>query len=103
MKANTLLYGAIIAIILLAPQAFADDANPDEPKTMSGISILGNQEAPKSLVIVPWKGSELGANPGLASDMLDAGAVPVDRDVFMRQLDYYQIRAGRETDITSRR
>src|SRR5215471_11005723 len=25
-----------------------------------GMSILGNQEAPKALVIVPWKSSELG-------------------------------------------
>ena len=25
------------------------------PKTMSGMSILGNEEAPKSLVIIPWK------------------------------------------------
>lgn len=25
------------------------------PKALSGMSILGNQEAPKALVIVPWK------------------------------------------------
>ena len=30
------------------------------PKTMSGMSILGNEETPKSLVIVPWKSSEMG-------------------------------------------
>src|SRR6266566_1022470 len=28
-----------------------------------GMSILGNQEAPKALVIVPWKSSELGNGP----------------------------------------
>ena len=32
----------------------------DSPKTMSGMSILGNEEAPKSLVIIPWKSSRLG-------------------------------------------
>src|SRR5690349_14924445 len=31
-----------------------------------GMSILGNQEAPKSLVIVPWKTSELGGSPGVS-------------------------------------
>src|SRR5512134_276041 len=31
-----------------------------------GMSILGNQDAPKSLVIVPWKSSELGRSPGIA-------------------------------------
>jgi hypothetical protein len=62
-------------------------------KTLSGMSILGNQEAPKSLVIVPWKSSQLGDAIGLAQG-LDDGRGPVDREVFMRQLDYYEIRSG---------
>ena len=57
-----------------------------------GMSILGNQEAPKSLVIVPWKSSELGASPGI-SPMLDDSRQPVDREVFMRALSYYEIRS----------
>ena len=57
-----------------------------------GMSILGNQEAPTSLVIVPWKGSELGGSPGI-SLMLDDSRQPVDKDVFMRSLRYYEIRA----------
>src|SRR6266542_1120154 len=57
-----------------------------------GMSILGNQEAPKSLVIVPWKSSELGASPGI-SPMLDDSRQPVDKEVFMRALSYYEIRA----------
>jgi len=64
-----------------------------EDKQMSGISILGNQEAPKSLVIVPWKSSEIGAGVGLANSLNDRAA-PVDRDVFARQLRYYAIRVG---------
>src|SRR2546429_9953057 len=35
-----------------------------------GMSILGNQEAPKALVIVPWKSSELGNGPNV-STLLD--------------------------------
>ena len=64
-----------------------------DAKTLAGISILGNQEAPKSLVIVPWKGSEIGDMPGL-SRLLDDSVQPVDKDVFMRELSYYQIRQG---------
>jgi len=60
---------------------------------MSGMSILGNDEAPKSLVIVPWKSSQLGDMPGL-SKLLDDSAQPVDKDVFMRELAYYQIRSN---------
>jgi len=73
--------------------ARAEPAAPDQPRTMSGMSILGNEEAPKSLVIVPWKGSELGEDLNL-TDTLDQRARPVDKDVFMRELDYYAIRSG---------
>ncbi len=56
------------------------------------MSILGNQEAPKSLVIVPWKSSEIGDSPGI-SPMLDNSRQPVDKEVFMRALRYYEIRS----------
>jgi hypothetical protein len=66
----------------------------DKPKTLSGMSILGNEEAPKSLVIIPWKSSELGDDISL-SDTLDDRARPVDKDVFLRELSYYEIRSGK--------
>jgi len=69
----------------------------NQPKAMSGMSILGNEEAPKSLVIVPWKSSELGDNISL-SDTLDDRARPVDKEVFLRQLHFYEIRAGKVQD-----
>ena len=63
------------------------------PKTLSGMSILGNEEAPKSLVIIPWKSSELGDDISL-SDTLDERARPVDKEVFQRELSFYEIRSG---------
>ena len=57
-----------------------------------GMSILGNQEAPTSLVIVPWKSSELGRSLGI-SPMLDDSRLPIDKEVFMRMLSYYEIRS----------
>lgn len=62
-------------------------------KLISGMSIVGNDEAPKSLVIVPWKSSELGQSLDFSKSQ-DDGRQPVDRDVFMRELHYYQIRTG---------
>ncbi len=38
----------------------------EKAKTPSAMSILGNEEAPKSLVIVPWKSSELGDDISLS-------------------------------------
>ena len=70
------------------------DAKAADAKTLAGISILGNQEAPKSLVIVPWKSSEIGNGIGV-SRALDTRIRAVDKDVFLRELKYYEIREGR--------
>jgi len=76
----------------------APAAAPAKPEVRTdgdlGMSILGNQDAPKALVIVPWKSSELGATLGIAP-LLDDSRQPVDRDVFLRALSYYEIRSGR--------
>ena len=82
-----------IALLLAAGVARSDDAAAKGDKVLSGMSIVGNDEAPKSLVIVPWKSSGLGDTLDVGSALGD-GRQPVDRDVFMRELDYYQIRAA---------
>jgi len=66
------------------------DAKASDAKELSGISIVGNDEAPKSLYIVPWKSSEIGAATSMGMK-LDERATPVDRDVFKRQLDFYEV------------
>jgi hypothetical protein len=68
-------------------------AKSEEEVKMSGMSILGNDEAPKSLVIVPWKSSQLGDTPAI-SRLLDDSTQPVDKEVFLRELAYYQIRSN---------
>jgi hypothetical protein len=70
--------------------AAAQSAAPTT-KALSGMSVLGNQEAPKSLVIVPWKSSRIGDPVGLQRSVDDARQ-PVDREVFMRELGYYELR-----------
>ena len=89
-----------------APQVPTESAPPkteEDSKLISvpggkalGMSILGNQEAPKALVIVPWKSSELGNTMGI-STMLDDSKSPIDKEVFMRMLSYYEIRSGGAT------
>ena len=84
-------------LLISGPLHAADAPGGGSPapgdKTLLGISILGNQEAPKALVIVPWKSSQLGDTLGI-SRSLDDSRQPVDRDVFMRELAYYEIRAS---------
>lgn len=75
------------------PTVAAAQPSAGGPRNLAGMSILGNQEAPTSLVIVPWKSSELGNGIGV-SRALDPGIGPVDKEVFMRELRYYEIRTG---------
>ena len=70
-----------------------DAKGKGEAKELSGISIVGNKEAPKSLFIVPWKSSELGVETGLASSLLNEDLKPVDKEVFERELEFYSITA----------
>lgn len=78
---------ACLAVSLLWPLLVGAE---EEPKEVSGISIVGNDEAPKSLYIVPWKSSEMGVESGLSSNLMDDGMGPVDKEVFMRQLDFFE-------------
>ena len=86
----------LCVILLPAVMALAQDVKnvnkekQSDPKELSGMSIVGNDEAPKSLYIVPWKSSEIGVETSLDM-MLNEGDVPVDRDVFRRQLEFYQV------------
>ena len=63
----------------------------EEVKELSGISIIGNKEAPKSLYIVPWKNSEVGVETSLNSGLLDDSNKLIDKEVFMRELEFYEL------------
>lgn len=87
----------VCLVLFPAVLAAAGDVNGDEQskaKELSGMSIVGNDEAPKSLYIVPWKSSEVGAETSL-NTLLNEGDVPVDRDVFKRQLDFYKVSSSK--------
>ena len=76
--------------VVMATAQDVDKDKQSEAKELSGMSIVGNDEAPKSLYIVPWKSSEIGVETSL-NTMLNEGDIPVDRDVFKRQLNFYQV------------
>ena len=83
------------ALLLSTPVCAQDKSQAgnkaeSEAKAVSGMSIVGNNESPKSLYIVPWNGSELGAETRFNSSLLDDSTAPVDKEVFMRALDYYE-------------
>ncbi len=58
--------------------------------TLGRTEITGNQELPKVLYIVPWQKAEPGDLTGRpVNTLLDEVLAPLDREEFIRQVDYY--------------
>ncbi|MFV8781518.1 hypothetical protein ACNKU7_03755 [Microbulbifer sp. SA54] len=102
-KKNLKVVLAMTGCLLPLPAFAAEDTAKgtekkvdNQVKELSGISIIGNKEAPKSLYIVPWKSSEVGVESGLNSTLLDPTLQPLDKEVFMRELEFYQLSLSEE-------
>lgn len=60
-------------------------------------TVTGNRELPKVLYIVPWKRADVGNLPGQPfNTLLDEALTPVDREVFRRQVEYYQAISNKD-------
>ena len=89
------ILNSVLVLLLSQTMVFAEEKKvDDEVKELSGISIIGNKEAPKSLYIVPWQNSEVGVATSLNSGLLDDSMRPVDKEVFLRELDFYELSHG---------
>ena len=80
-----------VIAILLGHVLPGSCANAADRLDLEGTTITGNQELPKALHIVPWKSAEAGdlaARP--MNSLVDEILAPIDRDVFLRELDYYE-------------
>jgi hypothetical protein len=82
------LYHYAITILFSVGIFFSVQA--EERLEMEGTAIIGNQELPKVLYIVPWKPSELPdlSEPPLQS-LIDDALAPVDREEFRREVLYH--------------
>ena len=59
--------------------------------------ITGNQELPKVLYIVPWQKADPGDLMGRpVNTLLDEVLAPIDREEFVRQVDYYDDLYGED-------
>ena len=76
----------LLSCILISNTVFADQ-NVQE---LNGISIIGNKELPKSLVIVPWKASLPGEGDFFLQRHINEYIQPVDKEVFQRKVNFYQ-------------
>ena len=69
----------------------AQPLSAQEVLELEAISIIGNPELPKTLVLVPWKRplpGELTGQP--EGSLLRETLAPIDPPVFRREVQYYQ-------------
>jgi hypothetical protein len=80
-----------LAYLLILSSCATGATNAADSLDLEGATIIGNRELPKALHIVPWKSpqaGELAARP--VNSLVDEILAPVDRDVFLRELEYYE-------------
>jgi len=66
---------------------------------LSRTEITGNQELPKVLYIVPWQKSDPGDLMGKpVNTLMDEVLAPIDREEFLRQVDYYYDLNGKNEE-----
>jgi len=80
------VFGAALLAVLLPATGVTEDR-----LDLEGTTITGNQELPKALHIVPWKAAATGDLAGRPlNSLVDELLAPIDRDVFLRELEYYE-------------
>ena len=78
-------------LLLACLMVICIQGHTEETMNLDGSTIVGNRELPKALHIVPWKSAEAGDLAGRPmNSLIDEVLAPVDRDVFLRELEYYE-------------
>lgn len=79
----------ICCSLLLSLPALAEDKSA-EPALST--NIIGSQEAPTVLNVVPWKDKEVKLEKkDPTSTLLNRVLEPLDQEVLMREVEYYRI------------
>ncbi len=88
-----------ITVVALSAALLASVVVAEDRLSLEGDAIVGSRELPKVLYIVPWKSARLGALAGGAgSSSLDTSWEALDRDLFRRQVGYYEMLRGAKAE-----
>ena len=60
-------------------------------KARTGTTVIGEQESPIGLYIMPWRQSQAQAGLDRPARLLDEALLPLDPDVFKRQVEYHRV------------
>ena len=99
------LASALIALPATAQKAPQPLPNPEKPgeerprvnvgpredlRDDSGTTIVGERESPIGLYITPWRNAYAEQDIDRPARLLRVDMSPIDRDVFTRQVEYYE-------------
>ena len=84
---RNIFFSVIAGFVVLSGQTLAADR-----LELDNTAIIGSRELPKVLYIVPWKNSRIGTLAGVSEKgSFKESMTALDRDVFLRELDYYRV------------
>lgn len=89
-----IIISALLAALLGLPlAALAQTASPaEEPAVKTdgdGTTVVGDRESPIGLYITPWRNAAPEAELDRPARFLEEQLLPIDADVFRRQIEYY--------------
>lgn len=92
MRVKTITASLIVALASAAHGAEGDD---DTAVT----NVIGTQEAPTVLNVVPWKDREVKLEKkDPTSSLLNRVLEPLDQEVLMREIEYHQLLTSKPED-----
>ena len=98
-------YARYVLCTALSGMLISSSSLAQDRVELEGTAIIGNRELPKVLYIVPWKkpnADNLMGNP--VGNLVREALAIVDRDVFLREVEYYKrIRGDEGTAATSKK
>ena len=86
---RTLPAPALLLALLLPFAAVAQNEEPSVKTDREGTTVVGDRESPIGLYITPWRNAAPEAELDRPARFLEEELMPLDPDVFRRQLEYY--------------
>lgn len=77
-----------------ATDATAERPSESESGEQAGTVIVGDRESPIGLYIMPWRDSSAAADMDRPARLVEANLLPIDRPVFLRELQYHRALSG---------
>lgn len=89
------------ALMFSASVAYAADTRgQEEPRMVTGMSVMGNDETPKALYMIPWRKTEEGGGVKSFTNIMSEGLKPINREEFILELKFYKQSNPSQSEVS---